>query len=178
VIKVGGATCRDPDALDAAIDAIAMLAHRRLLLVPGGGDFADPVRRAQAALGLSEDAAHWMAILAMDQVATLIADRLPNAEIVHDAAGMAGAHAAGRIPVLAPHDWLRRADPLPHTWDHTSDSIAAWVAGAVGATTLILLKRRAGRVDELADAGFAFACPPGLEVRVATPSSLAATAND
>src|SRR2546427_3560943 len=35
---------------------------------------------------------------------------------------IAAALAAGRIPVLAPFRWLRTADPLPHSWDVTSDS--------------------------------------------------------
>ena len=51
---------------------------------------------------------------------------------------------AGRVPVLAPSRWLREADPLPHSWDVTSDSIAAWVAGQAGASTLVLVKA-AGR---------------------------------
>ena len=45
-----------------------------------------------------------------------------------------------QIPILAPSRWLRQADPLPHSWDVTSDSIAAWVAGEVGARRLILVK--------------------------------------
>ena len=44
--------------------------------------------------------------------------------------------AAGRVPVLAPSAWLRAADPLPHSWDVTSDSIAAWIAGQAGALRL------------------------------------------
>ena len=47
---------------------------------------------------------------------------------------------AGQIPVLAPSRCLLEADPLPHTWDVSSDSIAAWVAGSVGARHLILIK--------------------------------------
>jgi aspartokinase-like uncharacterized kinase len=46
----------------------------------------------------------------------------------------------GRIPVLAPYQWLREADPLPHSWDVTSDSISAWVAGQIGATRMVLVK--------------------------------------
>jgi aspartokinase-like uncharacterized kinase len=42
--------------------------------------------------------------------------------------------------VLAPYAWLRREDPVPHSWDVTSDSIAAWVAGAIGAERLVLVK--------------------------------------
>jgi aspartokinase-like uncharacterized kinase len=48
--------------------------------------------------------------------------------------------ASRRIPVLAPYAWLRRADPLPHSWEVTSDSIAAWIARAIGASRLVLVK--------------------------------------
>jgi type VI secretion system protein ImpG len=44
------------------------------------------------------------------------------------------------LPIVAPYHWLRAVDPLPHSWDVTSDSIAAWVAGAVGAQRLLLVK--------------------------------------
>src|SRR5439155_8330146 len=46
----------------------------------------------------------------------------------------------GRLNVLAPSAWLLRADPFPHSWDVTSDSIAAWVARALRTARLVLLK--------------------------------------
>src|SRR5262245_64777080 len=81
-----------------------------------------------------------MAVLAMDQYAHAIADRLGNAAVVEDRSAIAAALDARRVPVLAPYRWLREADPLPHSWDVTSDSIAAWVAGAIGARRLVLIK--------------------------------------
>src|SRR5438874_12170688 len=84
-----------------------------------------------------------MAVLAMDQYAHLIAGKLPDAVIVAEAREIADALSArpvGRVPVLAPYRWLRETDPLPHSWDVTSDSIAAWVAGRVGARRLVLVK--------------------------------------
>jgi aspartokinase-like uncharacterized kinase len=58
------------------------------------------------------------------------------------------------VPILAPYRWLRRADPVSHSWDATSDSIAAWVAIALGATHLVLLKPAAGPLREVTDAQF------------------------
>ena len=175
VLKIGGATCRDYAALRLVLDATGRLARRsRLLVVPGGGEFADQVRMAQVAQGFSDDAAHWMAILAMDQMAHLIADRLERASLVRDRAGIKAAHQSGRIPVLAPHDWIRAADALPHSWDVTSDSIAACIAGELGARELILLKPVDGPLGQLVDAAFAVLCPAGLQVRVATPATLEA----
>jgi aspartokinase-like uncharacterized kinase len=91
-------------------------------------------------LRLSDEAAHWMAVLAMDQYAHLLADRLRDGVVAIDAEEIASALRAGRVPVLAPSRWLRAADPLPHSWDVTSDSIAAWIAGVLGARQLVLVK--------------------------------------
>lgn len=141
VVKLGGGVFSRPALLDAVVAAIAESARERpLLVVPGGGAFADAVRGIDARLGLSDDAAHWMAVLAMDQSAWLIAGRTERAQVVTSPAQIAPVAGAGRVPVLAPFEWLREADPLPHTWDVTSDSIAAWVARATGAESLVLIK--------------------------------------
>jgi aspartokinase-like uncharacterized kinase len=141
VVKIGGSLLRDPARLIEVLDAVA--AARRdsaLLVVPGGGPFADAVRAMDRRIGLTDDAAHWMAILAMDQYAHLLYSRLRGATLVSTQAEAIAALGAGALPVLAPYRWLRDADPLPHSWDVTSDSIAAWVAGALGAPQLVLVK--------------------------------------
>jgi aspartokinase-like uncharacterized kinase len=113
--------------------------ERRLVVVPGGGPFADAVREVDRRLALSDDAAHWMALLAMDQYACLIASKLDGGVVVETPAEISAIDAA-RVPVVAPSRWLRQADPLPHSWTVTSDSIAAWMAGALGAARLVLVK--------------------------------------
>ena len=173
VVKVGGAICRDPAALRLALEAIGRRArHQTLVVVPGGGAFAEQVRLAQRTLGFSDDAAHWMAILAIEQVAQLIANRRAGARLVQNPGEIAAARRAGLIPVLAPHAWMRQVDALPHSWDVTSDSIAAFIAEALGAVELILLKRVDGPVEALADRAFTTTRPAGLAVRVATPATL------
>src|SRR5690606_15552356 len=129
VIKVGGSLANDP-GLPRLLETLADLAAagRRLVVIPGGGPFADAVRAACAAHDPGPGAAHWMAILAMDQYAHLLAACTPGAALVVEPEEIAGVLAAGRTAVLAPYAWLRAADPLPHGWDVTSDSIAAWVA--------------------------------------------------
>jgi aspartokinase-like uncharacterized kinase len=95
-----------------------------------------------------------MAVLAMDQYAHLIASRLRRAALVSDAEGISAALAAEQVPVLAPFSWLRREDGLPHSWEVTSDSIAAWVAGAIGARRLILVKPPGATGPDLVDGYF------------------------
>jgi (4-(4-[2-(gamma-L-glutamylamino)ethyl]phenoxymethyl)furan-2-yl)methanamine synthase len=141
VIKVGGGLLAHDGYLDRVLTVLADIARdETLLIVPGGGPFADAVRDQDARLRLSEDAAHWMAVLAMDQYAHLIVSRLRGATLAADAAGVLRAVGAGRIPVVAPYAWLRRDDPLPHSWEVTSDSIAAWMAREIGATRVVLVK--------------------------------------
>jgi len=141
VAKVGGGLLAREGCLDAVLATIGAAAGgRRLLVVPGGGPFADAVRAVDGRFCLSAAAAHWMAVLAMDQYGHLIADRLADGVLVSDQAGIGAALEMRQIPVLAPFRWMRDVDPLPHTWDVTSDSIAAWVANEVGARKLVLVK--------------------------------------
>jgi hypothetical protein len=141
------------------------------LIVPGGGPFADVVRELDRGLALGDDLAHWLAIGAMDLHAHLVAARLLRARVVHDpmdVASVPGDHAL----VLAALDWLRRTDPLPHSWDVTSDSIAAWVARTIGASHLVLVKATDGRIEELTDPCFPGALHRGLEVDVMSVPAL------
>ena len=166
VVKLGGGLLAYAEHFDALVSAIAAAAReRRLLVVPGGGPFADAVREVDRRLRLSDDAAHWMAVLAMDQYAHLVAARLPGGVLVAEPREIAAALSAdldGQVPVLAPYRWLRETDPLPHAWTVTSDSVAAWVAGEVGARRVILVKPP-GAADPggngLVDAYFARALP-------------------
>ena len=141
IVKLGGSTLARPELFDDAVQAIAAAALRcRLLVVPGGGPFADAVRETDRRLRLSAHAAHWMAVLAMDQSAHLVAERLQRGVVVTAASQIPGVLTAGGVPVLAPARWLQEVDPLPHSWDVTGDSIAAWAAGCVGAAHLVLIK--------------------------------------
>jgi aspartokinase-like uncharacterized kinase len=80
VVKLGGGVLAHAEHFDAVLTTIATASReRRLLVVPGGGPFADAVREVDRKLGLGDDAAHWMAVLAMDQYAHLVAARLTAA---------------------------------------------------------------------------------------------------
>jgi probable H4MPT-linked C1 transfer pathway protein len=141
VVKVGGGLLDHGDVLDKVLAVLADIAREEpLLIIPGGGPFADAVRDQDARLALTDDASHWMAVLGMDQYAHLIVSRMPRAVLVGDATEMSSALASQRIPVLASYAWLRRVDPLPHSWAVTSDSIAAWIARTIGAGRLVLIK--------------------------------------
>ena len=162
VIKIGGGLISIPGALDRVCAAVADAARgRRVLVVPGGGPLADAVRELDRSVGLSPDASHCMAVLAMDQYAYVLAERIPGAVMVDEPGAILEVLRLGSIVVLAPSRWMRSADVLPHTWDVTSDSVAAFVAGAVDAVRLILIKPVAAPAVPV-DSYFAIALPSGL----------------
>jgi 5-(aminomethyl)-3-furanmethanol phosphate kinase len=148
VVKVGGGLGHGAgeDALRPLCRILGELGERHaLLVVPGGGRFADAVREADRRFGVRATTSHRMAILGMEQFGWLLSDLIPGAERCADLA-QAGGLADGRTTVLLP---ARLAlDALPASWQVTSDSIAAWVAGQVGADRLVLLKEVDGLFAE------------------------------
>lgn len=127
VLKVGGSLMDCVSILINTIDAHARHEGCSVLIVPGGAVFADTIRMFQATTGISDKAAHWMAVLAMEQYAYFLADRTGAPCSDDPGSGQPGA------TVLLPYRLLRRIDSgLEHAWDVTSDTISAWVARRSG----------------------------------------------
>jgi aspartokinase-like uncharacterized kinase len=147
VLKIGGSLMNYPIELSTLLKTIEGHAnHHRILLVPGGGQFADAVLRIQESLSFSDDTAHWMAIMAQDQFGAVLIDLLSSKYTKADINEFTNSNAAGLF-VLLPFSYIREADDLPHTWDVTSDSIALWVGKKTGSEIVILVKSVDGILD-------------------------------
>ena len=140
VIKIGGSLGQSSKLADLMLQISDLVPRHGILAVPGGGAFADAIRDYDRRFGLDPDASHWMAVLAMDQFGHLISSLIPNSELIKDPEDAQKVAAAGQVPVLLTYDLLFHTNALPRSWDVTSDSIAAWVAGICKAEQLILLK--------------------------------------
>lgn len=149
IVKIGGSFCRYPRLRELA-ETLGK-SGGRVVVVPGGGPFADRVRAEQARLRFGDAAAHRMAILAMAQFGHALADLSVRLTAAASVAAVREALAAGRTTVWLPLDLLDGRAEIPETWDMTSDSLAAWLAAQLQAERLIYLKRRAhGRPAALA----------------------------
>jgi aspartokinase-like uncharacterized kinase len=138
VVKLGGSQAFSAHLSDW-LDAVALGAGR-VVVVPGGGPFADAVRAAQPAMGFDDRAAHRMALLAMEQYGCALAGRGRPFVLADSVAAIRRTLRAGGVPVWAPSKMSLRAKDVPWSWDVTSDSLAAWLAGVLGATLLLLVK--------------------------------------
>jgi aspartokinase-like uncharacterized kinase len=122
VVKLGGSLFNRVPYLVPVL----LASGRPLFIVPGGGMFADAVRKSP----VDNDSAHWMAIASMDPYGWFITS--------HGILATALLQAPDRPVVFLPYCSMRQHDPLPHSWDVTSDSIAAWVANELGLDLLLL----------------------------------------
>jgi dihydroneopterin aldolase len=137
IVKLGGSHATGRHLKDWLI-AIAAEAGS-IVIVPGGGPFADAVRTAQASIGFDDPAAHIMALMAMAQFGTALESLNPALRLAASRSALLLALKEGKVPVWSPEP-MARAAALPETWDLTSDSLAAWLAGALGASRLVLVK--------------------------------------
>ena len=157
VVKLGG-SLSETGELKRWLALIAR-ASRPVIVVPGGGAFADAVRRAQAETRFSDAAAHRMAILAMHQTGLMLIAMQPRLIGVETRAQMRAALHAGRIAVWLPLRMCDRDDSIPQDWSITSDGLAARLAETLKACAVCLIKSRCCdctmSIDRLAREGIA-----------------------
>ena len=149
IIKLGGSLIeKGRDIIQSLRDYVEEKDRAlTIILIPGGGPFAEVVRNLSGDIHIpiSEEAAHWMAVFAMHQYGIFLASgeiKIPLVESVDEI------DKAGPICILLPYKILKADDCLPHTWDVTSDTIAAFVANKIGEKTFIKLTDVDGIIDE------------------------------
>ncbi len=126
VIKFGGSL------MDIAGEVLSEIPALPILIVPGGGIFADFVRAEE----IDDDTAHWKAIDAMEKYGRFLSTF--GYPVTSDLV----------IPkeptIFLSKRLLQREDPLPHTWDITSDSIVAWISGIIKCRLLVIKSADSG----------------------------------
>jgi 5-(aminomethyl)-3-furanmethanol phosphate kinase len=149
VIKVGGSLSQNPTKLRVLCSKLSGLSvHMGLVVVAGGGEFADVARRLDCTLKLSAYASHRMAILGMDAYGFAIADLIENAVVVDTFEKAKQAIEDRKLAVFLPSRFMFSEDPLPNAWDVTSDSISAYIAGKLEAKKIVLITDVDGIFDK------------------------------
>jgi len=159
VVKLGGSLA----ASEALRDWLAVLVRAgrgRAIVVPGGGLYADAVRAEQQRWGFDDSTAHSMALLAMDQYGhQLVALGNRVSPRTFEAACSIGeirsALERDAVPVWMGSRMAEADAALPRDWGLTSDSLAAWLAAALGASGLALIKSLRVEESEISSATLA-----------------------
>lgn len=138
VLKIGGSLAKT-GRIESVLATVA-LSRRPLVIVPGGGAYADDVRASQVMKGYSDEQAHRLAILAMHRMARDMADMQPRLTMAAGVQDMRDGWKRGAIPVWLPLRLAERDGSIPQDWTVTSDGLAARLSERLGGLPLLLLK--------------------------------------
>ena len=168
VVKFGGSLC----ASAARLPWISVLCAlpSRVVIVPGGGPFADAVRMAQPGIGFDDATGHAMAVLAMEQYALALA-ALHSLDLAATPEEITLTHASGRPALWRPAAMVAAAHDIEPAWRVTSDSLSAWLARRLDAHALLLIKSVDAQVVDSAFPAYVGTTP----VFVAGPRALSET---
>ncbi len=139
VVKIGGSLLGSPE-LERWLEVAAKFSDGNIIIVPGGGVFANAVREAQILSKISDACAHRLALLAMDQFGLMLANMNPLLATASSEMEIDERTWQHRGIIWLPSKMVLNSNSIPQNWDMTSDSLAAWLAQKLGAQHLILVK--------------------------------------
>jgi aspartokinase-like uncharacterized kinase len=141
VLKLGGSLLGAPE-LARWLEILVKYSDGKVVIVPGGGLFANSVRESQQISNVSDEVAHRLALLAMDQFGILLAGMNPGLVTADSELELAERGWQHRGIVWLPSKMVLADRTIPQNWQVTSDSLSAWLADKIGAEQLILVKSR------------------------------------
>ena len=133
VVKIGGSLFPD-----YAINLANNLENTSSVIILGGGEFANLIRKYDVEQEFSDEINHWTAIDCMDIIAKLVNDKVDSAKIAYSIEDVKEIDEEGFTPIFVVSQFLKSEDPFKCSWDVTSDSIAAYVAHLLNANLLIV----------------------------------------
>jgi len=150
LFKIGGTILEDFENLNSTISQFSQLFGKdviqRIILIPGGGSFANFVRKIYSELKLTDELAHWMSIISMDYNGIELGKKFPKLEIFEEYDKLK--EIGKSFCIFLPYQFLKENDKLPHSWDVTSDSITLFLAKKLGLNECFLIKDVDGILNE------------------------------
>jgi aspartokinase-like uncharacterized kinase len=141
IVKIGGSLASYPEKLRTLCAKLNEVSKKhRLIVVPGGSEFADVVRSLDERFSLSCGVSHRMAILGMDQYGFLLSDLIIHSVAVSKLDKIKYFLDLGKFPIFLPSHLLLEEDPLENSWNVTSDTIAVYLAHRLEVGTVLLVK--------------------------------------
>ena len=124
VVKIGGSLALYPEKLRVLCAKLSEASKKhKIIVVPGGGEFADVVRNVDKQFKLSREVSHRMAILGMDQYGLLLSDLITLSCVVNQPENVESIWDLGKLAIFLPSIYMLNKDTLEKSWDVTSDFI-------------------------------------------------------
>ncbi len=146
IVKIGGKILENKRNIDTTIKQFNFLIDsnrlQKIIIIPGGGSYANFVRILYNKLKIGDDLAHWMAIYAMnlngislskDYGLKCVEDIAKFQKFLENINEKA-------IKIFLPFNFLRDFDDLPHSWSVTSDSLTIYLASILKLNHCFLIK--------------------------------------
>ena len=151
VVKIGGSLFPD-----YAIELAKQLKNTNSLIILGGGDFANLIRKYDEEIHFSQETTHWTAIDCMDIIAKLVDDKVDSTKLAYSIEEANKISDDGFTPIFIVSRFLKTEDPFECSWDVTSDSIAAYVSHLLNAKLLIVTNVNGIYTQEPKESGSTF----------------------
>lgn len=139
VIKIGGSLLGS-SYLKEWLTLLSNQSKQKIIIVPGGGPFAEQVRIVDKQCPLPEETSHAMAVLAMQQYAYMLHGLQGKLSFVSRVDDILADSSYQHAYIWLPYDEVMATNELVRHWQTTSDSIALWLATKVQAKQLFLVK--------------------------------------
>ena len=138
-IKIGGSLYDSPYLVEW-LNVIDQYSSTKIVIIPGGGPFANQVRRADEKYHLSPIHSHNMAVMAMQQYGTILASLCPNMKPANALNKIHEVWENSKVAIWEPYRMVSEECELDKTWDVTSDSLSVWLSSKLNLKKLLLIK--------------------------------------
>ncbi len=135
IIKIGGSWVKNP-ALPKLINLLQKFIKQKLVIVPGGGVFADAVRDVFKVTDMEEETGHLLAMRAMETFAYYLKSLESDLFLTDQTKNFY----RKKLNVWLPVKKISIEADFIKNWDSTSDSISTWLYNNTDADGLIFVK--------------------------------------
>jgi hypothetical protein len=156
LVKIGGSILKNKEAITSTISQLTALQNkmkgfRNIIIIPGGGSYANLIRYIDKRLKIGDIMAHWEAILCMDKNAEDLHKQFPSTLLCEEFSELSEKIKENvkdsQLIIFKPFKYLYETDRLPHSWKVTSDSIALHIAFELALEKCFLIKNVDGIID-------------------------------
>ncbi len=135
IVKIGGSWLKNPK-LPVLINSLQKFSKQKIVLVVGGGVFAETVRSVYTSIKMKQETGHILAMKATEIFAYYLKSINPNISITFKISNFF----VKKLNLWLPTEILSYEAKFEKNWESTSDSIATWLYSNTKSKGVIFIK--------------------------------------